>query len=98
MPQIATRVSRGTLDADVVIESGQTIRVHSVIVTNGSAGSVAVDFKIGDGTGDPILTLCANTLGCIVFDGKWLADKGLSADSLGDADVVVNVIHSAPGV
>ena len=94
MPQIATQITHGTLDADVVI-STKSIRVHNILVSNNSAGNVEAIFKIGDGTGDQILYIATEARASRMFVGKWVADNGLSVDSLANADISVTVIHSS---
>ena len=92
--QLGTLISRVTLDADRVI-SASSVRVHGVCVSN--AAAVAVEVVFEDNSGIPLLNIVVPALDSRTFEGPWLADNGLNVLGLGDADIVVTVIHSQPG-
>ncbi len=93
----ATRSSRVTLDADQTIESGEPIAVFFIIVSNAHSDAAEVDFQTGDGTATEF-TVSVPANDSIVLDVPYIADKGIKLPSIGNANVIVSVFHSAPGV
>lgn len=95
MPEIATRTTRVTLDAARTIMSGSA-KIHSVLVTNGTASNIVVQFSDIDGTNlFDIAVLAHDSNG---WDATWIANNGLTVASESSVSVVVTVAHSADGV
>jgi hypothetical protein len=94
MPETASRITRVELDAAREISAG-SIRVQNILVANGTAGNIVVDFTDADAT--VILTMAVLAHESQEFGGDWIADNGLSVLTEGDADVVVTAIHSYEG-
>lgn len=90
----AGRITRGTLDADVVISTG-SIRVYGLLVSNTSGGALTINFVDDDGTAR--MTLVVGDDETVVVDIPWLADNGLTVSSAGDALAIVTVMHSSVG-
>ena len=88
MPIVASRITRVELDADREISAG-SIRVQNVLVANGTAANVVVNFTDVDAT--VILTMAVLANDSQTFAGNWIADKGFIALSEGDADVGVSL-------
>ena len=96
MPTVASRITRVTLDVDRTIDTG-SIRVQNVLVSNATNNMAEVAFL--DNDDNNILNITVGPQDSMEFTGVWLADNGLKVDtgSIQDADVVVTVLHSAPG-
>lgn len=94
MPQIATKITYGTLDAALVISTG-SIRVSDILVTNASASNVVAIFRDNDNNIKLRLAVLAHDSNS--WGAKWIADNGLKVDSLSDSDISVSVAHSADG-
>jgi len=95
MPQqLATKLTRVTLDAEHVISTG-SIRVNGILASNATASPVTVQFQNNAGTEIITMHVAANDNDS--WDVMWIADAGLKIASAGDADVVVTVAHGAVG-
>ena len=94
MPLIATKTTRVELNAARTI-SLNSIRVHSILVSNDTAGAIEAEFTDAD---DVALISIAVPVGATYsWDVMWMADNGLKVATLGDADVSVTVAHPADG-
>ena len=94
MPDIASRITRLTLNADRVLTTG-SIRVYSVYIANTTTTPVEVVFHDNDGI--PLLNMVCPAFGSENFAGLWLADNGLKVLSLDDAGVIVTILHGQDG-
>lgn len=94
MPQTSSRITRSTLDADRTISTG-SIRVQNIYVSNPTASGAEIVFTDADGT--PILNMTVQACDSEQFPGVWIADKGLKVLGLGNANIVVTVLHSSEG-
>lgn len=94
MPQIASKLTHVTLAADRVIESGNSIRVSGILISNPTDSSRLIVFRNSDSK--IILEITVGVADTISWDVMWMADKGLYIDSE-TVDVTVTVAHSAAG-
>ncbi len=94
MPQTSSRITRSTLDADRTISTG-SIRVHNIYVSNPTSTGAEIVFTDADGT--PILNMTVKDCDSEQFPGAWIADNGLKVLGLGDANIVVTILHGAVG-
>ena len=90
----ASRITRGTLDANVVV-SNAAFTVKGILVSNGSAADVEIRFNDKSGTAVLTMAVKAGSSG-ITPSGSFQID-GLTVVSLGDATVVVTVFHDSLG-
>jgi hypothetical protein len=93
----ASKVTTGALDTALTIESGNTITVFCVIVANQNDDPASVDVEIKNGVGDVVIPVAVQPNDTVVIDTPWIADGGVSVDSLSDANVHVTVFHSQAG-
>lgn len=94
MPLVASKITRSVMDAARTV-SESTIRVHGIVVSNATASVAEVVFTDTDDT--PILNITCPANDSEHWTPVWIADNGLKITSVGDADVVVTVAHSADG-
>ena len=95
---IATKVTNVDLGSDRLIENGEPIYIHGMMVT--VTASVAVNLKIDlkDVDDNDIGHLSVPTLGIrsIITDFGWYAGNGLKAASV-SSDVRLTIFHSQGG-
>ena len=94
MAMFASQLTRVTLDANRTITTG-TIHILGIIVANGTAAAVSVVFKNTAGT--EVLDIEVGANDSEQFNAHWVADAGLTVDSVSDAAVIVTVAHGADG-
>ncbi len=82
------------MDADRTISTG-SIRVQNIYVANPSATGAEIVFTDTDGT--PILNMVVGACDSEQFPDSWIADNGLKILGLGNANIVVTVLHGAEG-
>jgi hypothetical protein len=94
----SSRSTHLILDSDQTLLSGDTFRVDSISIANNTAAPVLVTFQSADGT------FTYRTLVIPAFETKgdsgdfpFIADRGLKIPAV-NADVHINLTHSAPGV
>jgi hypothetical protein len=92
---VASLVTRVTLDADRQIESGNSITVYGIIFSNSTTLPAEID--ILDGAGTKHITATVPPESSVVSEVVFIADSGLTIDSIGDANVVVTVFHNHGG-
>ncbi len=90
----ATRITRHTLEADKTFDEG-SIRVHNIYVSNPIGSAAEIVFTDTDGT--PLLNMIAEACDSDQFSGTWIAENGLKVLGLGNANIVVTVLHGASG-
>lgn len=95
MPEVATKLTRVTLDSAQVISTG-SIKVYGICAINGSASNVVVQFKDNDSNNKLDVAVLAHDSSS--WDVPWIADNGLNIANLSNSSVVVTVAHSADGV
>lgn len=103
MPQIASRITRQTLEADVVVFTAkESVRISTV--------AFAVDDAYADSEGTVFLYtadesriyfgITTETGSTTVIKVPWIADDGLKlvvGEGGNDSDLIVTLIHSALG-
>ena len=89
--------SRVTLDADRVIQGGNSIRVYSVVIANSTSSIAEVDLARNDTNQTKILTITVPAQATHSEHLDFMADQGLQILGLGDANVIVTVLHSQSG-
>jgi hypothetical protein len=95
-PTVAPRHTYGTLEANVTVANGSTIRVLKVSVYNGTGAPQKVSLQYGDGS-STYADIGVPSGQTVVYDVGFLADFGLRVASLGDANASVSVFHSNEG-
>jgi hypothetical protein len=96
MPNISTRTTRYTLDANRTISTG-SIKVFNIIIANASAGPLNVPFTDADGTALWNIVVPANSTEYGPQAEPILCDNGLLITSVAEADCIVTVFHSQDG-
>lgn len=94
MPQVASRLSHVTLDAERSISSG-SIRVLNILVSNPTALDHLVTFNNNSGT--TILQIAVPARDSETYAVAFIADAGLVVESVSDVNVTVTVAHGADG-
>jgi hypothetical protein len=91
----ASVVTRVTLDADRQIASGDSIVVFGIVFSNSTTLPAEID--VLDGAGTKHITVTVPPEDTRIVDFEFIADSGLTIDSLGNANVVATVFHSQGG-
>ena len=91
----ASRSTQSTLLSDATIQSGSTITVFGIILSNTTNQAAEIVFTDASGTLDFTIICpgCDSKISTIQF----VADGGLKVSGLGDAGVKVAVFHSSGG-
>jgi hypothetical protein len=87
----------GTLDSNLVVESGETVSVFGIYLSNFTGGTVEYLITESDLT-TPIMNIVVTTNQAFSSDVKFLADNGIAILSLGDANATATIFHSAAGI
>jgi len=90
----ASRLTRVELDAARTITTGST-RVSNILVCNAGASNREVIFRKNDATEILSIAVLAGT--SFGYEVVWIADSGLTIDTLSDAAVSVTVAHTSDG-
>jgi hypothetical protein len=95
-PTVAPHTTYGTLDSNVTVQNGDTIRVFAVSCYNGSGAPVKVQLQFADGSG-VYADIGVKVGETELWDNKFLADRGLRVASVGSSAATVSVFHSGGG-
>lgn len=91
-----SKITTTDLSSDVQIESGSPITVFGIVIANQSLNPQ--DIEIDDANGVRLIPVAVPANSSVVIDIPFLADNGLSIDSLADGtEVFITVFHSHPG-
>jgi hypothetical protein len=93
---VAPRHTYGELDADVLVESGETIRVFDVSCYNGTGQAAKFQLQYADGSAN-YADIGVPSGQTVIYDIQFLADFGLKVLSLGTANASVSIFHSHGG-
>jgi hypothetical protein len=91
----ASRSTQSTLVSDATIESGFTITVFGIIISNTTNQSAEIVFKDSSGTLD--FTIVCRACDSKISHIEFVADGGLKVSGVGNAGVKVAVFHSSGG-
>ena len=92
----SSKITGDTLDNGVTVESGNSVRVFTIVMDNGSGSAVQVTFQNGAGTATIFTaSVPANDSKVINFEESALFDAGVRNASGGSSDVRVTYFHSA---
>lgn len=94
---VASRITQGDLDSDLLVAGGEPVIVHAIILSNADASNPReVEFRQSDGT-TLLFKMTVGTSDTIVFEAEFIADNGLHVENVGDSDCSVSIFHSHPG-
>ena len=89
----ASQVTRFPLDAARTLLSAESVTIFGIVFANGAAQTANIN--VHDGEDVKRLTVVVPANDTIPIDIEWVADKGIKLPSIGDANVVVTIFHSA---